>query len=554
MKKTNLLLLFIFLYSLTNAQVTVSVNATSIAINPSLLGLNGRSTEGPSWTDNTFIANVREMNPAYVRYPAGTQGNQWNWKTGTFIASLNMRAREIYTIPMLLNGLPKGAKIIYMINMVTPTEQTGITFTDINDPKLATDVTLSAKITDILNAIAEFERLGHLPEVVELGNELDFANLHGGVYSNNATFYLQHAKIIATAIKSIYPTIKLILCTTKGGTANRENWNQTVFSALNTDGSLRAMIYGVVQHHYINKNYGILTTITTNALAKTIIDEGIKYVKEVANDYTIVPSGMKLWITEYGATKANADGMWCAGMRYATMTLQFMKMGSKVDNLMWQHITHVPNMLNTTKTMLGPAGMAFAQLTKAMNGATSYKKLVFSNMSATNDYAGLTGYKFFADGVENILILNTENITYNNLNLSTLFTSGTTQFARQYWSATPYVFGVSPTSNISVNSSTDLASYQINPFSITVLSKEMNTANSKLAIDSSVKLYPTIIENGFVKIECQHKSVFTVRDMIGKQLSSAILNSGENTIDTKQFSKGINFVFIENKVFKVIKK
>ena len=467
--------LVLFLFSLQMfSQPTVTVGTTSYTINPKLLGLNGRSTEGPSWTDNTFLSLVNEMNPGYVRYPAGTQGNQWNWKTGTFIASLGMTPKEVFTISMLVNGLPANTKIIYMVNMVLPTEQTGISFNTTTDAHLATDATLTAKIADILNALDAFDKAGHLPEVCELGNELYFTNVHAGVYANNPTFYLQHAKSIALAIKNKYPSIQIILCTTKGGTSSRDAWNNTVFTRLSTDSQLSALVYGVVQHHYINEAYGSSVAVTNVTNAKTIIDEGISYVKDLVNDYAVVPSGKKLWITEYGATKPSADGMWAAGMRAALMSLSFMNLGPKVDNLMWHHITDDPNILNSAKNKLGPVGMAFAQLSKAMNGSNTYKKLVFSNMTATNAYAGLTGYKFFANGVEKILILNTENVTYTSVNLSNLTDAGTLSFAKQYWSATPYITDVSTSSNINIYSSTNLGAYQINPFSNTVFLKSFN--------------------------------------------------------------------------------
>lgn len=553
MKKYSVLIIFLLLFVKSNSQITVTVGVTSYPINSSLLGLNGRSTEGPSWTDASFLSLVSEMNPSYVRYPAGTQGNQWDWSTGTFISSLGMNAKEIFTIPMLLNGLPSGTKIIYMVNMVLPTPQTGITFTTTTDAVLSTDATLTAKITDILNALKSFETAGHLPEVCEIGNELYFSNsTEAGVYAGNSTLYLQHAKAISLAIKNKYPAMKIILCTTKGGTTSRDAWNNAVFNALSTDSQLRSAVYGVVQHHYINDTYGSTVAVTDVTSSKTIIDEGITYVQDVVTDYNVVPSSMKLWITEYGATKISADGMWASGMRTATMTLSFMLLGAKVDNLMWHHITDDPNILNSTKTKLGPSGIAFMMLTKAMNGCSSYKKLVFSNMSATNLYAGLTGYKFFADGTENILILNTENATYTGVNLNNLTGTGTLQFAKQYWSQTPYVTGVSSTTNISVNSSTTLTSYQINPFSITVFSKKLNTANTETLSEKMINVFPSVVRNNLM-IESDTEMNFKVCDITGRQIKSGHLNAGLNNIDAQNLSKGINLISVGDRVFKVIK-
>lgn len=553
MRKICFLSICLFVYCLLSAQPLVSVGTTTYTLNPSLLGLNGRSTEGPSWTNAPFLSLVQEMNPAYVRYPAGTQGNQWNWKTGTFIASLGLTPKEIFTIPMFVNGLPQGAKIIYMVNMVLPTEQTGITFSTSTDTQLATDATLTAKLTDILNALDEFNKAGQLPDACEIGNELYFSNVYAGVYANNPAFYMQHAKIIALAIKNKYPAMKIILCTTKGGTTSRDNWNTTVFNAINADVQLKAAVYGVVQHHYINDTYGNVNAVTDNVMAKTIIDEGITYVAESAADYSTVPSTLKLWVTEYGATKITADGMWCSGLRTATLTLSFMKMGPKVDNLLWHHITDDPNVLTTTKTKLGPAGIAFSLLSKAMNGCSSYKKLVFSNMLATNDYAGLTGYKFMANGVENILILNTENISYSGVNLASLTGNGTLQFAKQYWSSTPYLPDVSTTVNISVNTSTNLSSYVINPFSITVFSKQINTSNSYNTLNVSTRIYPNPVKDILnIEGDANFVNVYDIAgSVIGVKYSK--LSNNKLVLDFSNLKKGIYFVQTHAEKFKVIK-
>lgn len=552
MTKYLISILSLLLFLNISAQVTVTVGSTSYPVNPSLLGLNGRSTEGPSWTDATFLSMVQEMNPSYVRYPAGTQGNQWNWKTGTFISSLGISGKEIFTIPMFVNGLPQTSKIIYMVNMVLPTEQTGITFTTTSDAHLASEATLTAKLTDILNALQAFETAGNLPEVCELGNELYFTNVHAGVYAADPVFYLQHAKVIALAIKNKYPGMKIILCTTKGGTTSRDYWNNTIFNALNTDVQLGNAVYGIVQHHYINETYGDLSAVTNNTIAKTIIDEGIDYVKNITSDYAVVPSSIKLWITEYGATKASADGMWASGLRTANLTLSFMKLGTKLDNLMWHHITDDPNILNSTKNKLGPSGIAFSLLSKAINGSTSYKKLVFSNMSTTNEYAGLTGYKFIAGGIEKVLIMNTENTTYSGVNLSGLTGSGTLNYAKQYWSSTPYITGVSTTTNISVSSSTGLNSYQINPFSITVFTKTVSTGITENN-NEQVKLYPLIFDQQ-LNILTDKADYYTITDLAGRKVSSGYLNKGNNELNAAHFVKGMNLVTVGIQTYKVICK
>lgn len=531
MKKPLLLLSLLTITLAFNAQITVSKSSVATSLNPSLLGLNGRSTEGPSWTDNNFLSMVAEMNPAYVRYPAGTQGNEWNWKTGTFIPGYG-NSPYTFTIPMLINGLPAGSKIIYMANIVLPTAQTGITFSTTTDAVLSTDATLTAKITDILDALNEFNKNGHVPEIVELGNELYFNNTEAGVYAQNPTLYMTHAKKIAAAIKTAYPNCKIILCTTKGGTNSRDAWNNGVFNALAADTSFKNMIWGVVQHHYINDTYGLTDAVTTNATGETLIREGIQYVQESQSDYALVPSYLKLMVTEFGCTKKTADGLWVNGLRTANMTLSFMQLGTKVDNLMWHHITDDPNVLNITNMKLGPSGLAFSLLNEAMDSMTTYHKLLYSNMSATDAYATLYGFHFENDTEESILMVNWGSSTYNATNLSGLFQSSTNVlYARQYWSSSLTTSPVYSGTNVNTVKSTTLSSYNIKPYSITAIRVQKPTSGTNDALMD--KLFRISTHNHRLQIQTTDniQGDVSITDVTGKTCYSGKLTGQTTTVD-----------------------
>lgn len=451
------------------AQTTVTTSSVELAINPSLLSLNGRSTEGPSWSDTGFLSLVSEMKPAFVRYPGGTLGNQWNWQTGLFLPGVSGNTSFPFTIPMFVSRLPQNTKIIFMVNMVLPTPQTGITYTTTTDAVLKTDATLNAKITDILNAIKEFQNSGHLPDVVELGNELYFSNTEAGVYANDPVFYLSHAKKIAAAIRNLYPQIKIILCTTKGGTTSRDNWNNTVFNTLKSDQTFKSYVQGVVQHHYINAAYGYQGVVSDIVTSKSTIAEGVQYAQDIISDYSAVPNDLKLWITEFGATKTTSDAMWVSGLRTATMTLSMMQLGSKIENLTWHHVTDDPNIIDKSLLKLGPSGLAFSLMSQALWNKSISQKLVFSNMNSADPFATLFGYKFRGNNQESVIIVNYDNVTYTGVNLSNLFQGTQVSFAKQYWTATPYTTPVYAGNNINTVSSTKISSYKINPFSITTI-------------------------------------------------------------------------------------
>ena len=60
-KNTFLIFIILFVYSNTIcSQITISLNSGSRSISPNLFGYNGRSTEGPEWTNTDFITLVEQ--------------------------------------------------------------------------------------------------------------------------------------------------------------------------------------------------------------------------------------------------------------------------------------------------------------------------------------------------------------------------------------------------------------------------------------------------------------------------------------------------------------
>lgn len=142
------------------------------------------------------------------------------------------------------------------MNMVHPTPATGFS-QETDDTKLRSDEVLQAKIADALAALKEFKDKGNLPVAVELGNELYFNKAeHYGIYTANPEQYLKHAPVIAAKIKEMYPEMKVILCTSKGGekqSSSRDAWNSAILNALETSAEFSKNVDGIVQHHYIKK-------------------------------------------------------------------------------------------------------------------------------------------------------------------------------------------------------------------------------------------------------------------------------------------------------------
>lgn len=375
-----------------------------------LLGYNGRSTEGPSWTDEAFLSLVSDTKTMCIRYPGGTQANSWDWKEGKLVDKTE--PKYLFKIEDLVAGLPQTAQVIYVMNMVNTPERVGV-----KQPLTDRSVeALHLKIDDALLALKEFERLGRLPMAVELGNEFYFQNEHAAFYGQNPQLYLEHVRIICEEIHEVYPDMKIAIVTTKGGTKGRDAWNEVVYDALNSDDFLKKNVYAVVQHHYISDTTGnTALRITDKSTAEQALAEAFVYMESVKKDYDDVPEGYKLWITEFGITKyskLDEEGMWPLGLSYAAMVLSWLEMGNKIDCYMLHHITNNPAVINTSVMRLGPAAVAYSVVADLMEGCKS--------VTRGKDYAEgkVKSWIFTYEDGKKVLLMNTSAYTVNNIDVS----------------------------------------------------------------------------------------------------------------------------------------
>lgn len=438
MRKSNLFFILISLIMLSSCvkdNTSGSTENTSGGENPDdtekpvlteniLLGYNGRSTEGPSWTDGTFLSLVSDTKTMCIRYPGGTQANSWDWKEGKLVDKTD--PKYLFRIGDLVAGLPQTAQVVYVMNMVNTPARVGV-------EKPLTDQSVEAlnlKIDDALLALKEFERLGRLPMAVELGNEFYFQNEHAAFYGQNPELYLEHVRIICKEIHEVYPDMKIAIVATKGGTKGRDAWNKVVYDALNSDEFLKDNVYAVVQHHYISETTGnTALRITDNSTAEQALAEAFAYMESVKKDYDDVPEGYKLWITEFGITKyskLDEEGMWPLGLSYAAMVLSWLEMGDKIDCYMLHHITNNPSVINTSVMRLGPAAVAYSIVTDLMEGCKS--------VTRGKNYAegNIKSWIFTYEDEKKVLLMNTSASAVNDIDVSDLLGTETYSVEQHY--------------------------------------------------------------------------------------------------------------------------
>ncbi len=585
---------FIVFFNAIEAQtVTTTLDVTVIDISDVNIGFNRRSDGGtPFWTNASFQSLVTEMNPDVLRYPGGTQGNYWDWSTGQFIPNTDKpwNNREVVTITQFMSVKPSATKIIYMVNLARPTPATGV---DVNASEaiLKSQATLDAKIDDMIDAIDEFVAQGQEPYAVEIGNEFYFGNEEGGIFhitetngkfysgwdatanggagaaieSNskkdatdvNALFYLYQAKDVVEGIKAAYPNMKFALIGTKrgNGTSARERWNNTIFNELNTNSDftqLKQDVYALTQHHYVNDAYNAYGVTDTNAAitdvttAKQAIAEGIQYPLDKQLDYDQVPSDYKIWFTEYGATKDNAEDTWAAGMRHAALTYSWLSLGDKTNQLDFHHITD-NNVVKTDSPMrLASAGLAAKQFMSAFSGMSEMQKINFgTNPISVGTVNSLYGYKFKSLTKETILVLNLNDTGIQNVKFDNLLTYTGTPTMTQYRSNAPWVSGVAlGDTNIILNNDNISNTFNARKFSITVIEVPNQTLSFNEILIDNTSFFPNPVKDILtIHTEVQLK-VVSIFNISGKEVyrTETIENK---TLNLNALASGVYILKVE---------
>ena len=571
---------FFFVYVIifshsSNSQISTSFDNEKRDITSLSIGFNRRSDVGTWWSNTTFKDLLKEINPDVVRYPAGTQANYWNWKTGQFLENTDKSwgNKEIVTIPTFLNALPFRTKVVYVVNMARPTPATGI---DVNasEQVLKSDATLNLKIADMIDAIDTFVSQGKEPYAIELGNEFYFGNEEGGIfhieeingkyYSGwdatynkpyessdkkqatvfNAKFYLDQCKVIVEKISAAYPDIKFALTTTKeeANAQIRERWNTTIFNELTTNAkyaSLKSKICAVTQHHYLNQNYGIQTKIKDVDSAKKAIVEGIQYPIDKKSDYNLVPNNYKIWYTEYGEVKGIAEETWADALRYAALTYSWITLGEKVEHLHFHYITDNTVIKEGNPLNLAPVGIASKLFLQASAEMQYMQKINFgNNVIAADNINSIHGLKFSNDKKETLIILNlgsnNRTIKFDNL---IDYTGKPT--LTQYRSLEPWITPVAlGDANIKFNNEDISETVVARKFSISVIEVPKETLSNHEVKLTKVSVFPNPVENKLnfsTKSNIKSVDVFNLRG----SLISTFKKISDNSIDLNNLKTGI---------------
>lgn len=386
------------------AAIRIAPEAESKSIDDRIFGYNTQSIKGPGWDKADFIDRIEELNPGNFRYPGGTVGNFWNWRTG-YYNDIGQRVNVISPsaegpLPYKLDHVKMvydrtGAAPVYMINMLTSTY----------DEQLA--------------MLKYAESIGLPVKYIEMGNEY-YLDDHPADYNYLTVFpeitdYTEMCRTWTAGFRSEFPEAEIALIGVNSPASwtkrpRAREWNDVVMEHL--DG----VACDAMTIHIYTKN---------NLTDPTPYDMIGQTLASVAADKVLDPSideRFGLWVTEYNFESGSNPfpGQWIHGLAATLMSAELIAL-PRVEMICFFNLTAGLNaaaIFDTSvnikgqtapKYGLSATGEGLKLLARAQRGAFSVRKVSFSeNPTVTTrkqgEIATLYGYLFDGDGPKLLLI------------------------------------------------------------------------------------------------------------------------------------------------------
>lgn len=420
----------------TNASVTEEIlmlksNGNIKELSPMAFGVNTQCLRGPSWRDNRFLEKIRDMHLNHMRYPGGTIGNFFDWRTGRPL-SVNRRNTEPIPIP---------EKMQYRIKDVN-------TYT-LDDLKRALEMSPGTEATFMVNMLTDnlenaldmlrtAQKKGIPFHYVELGNEFYLTYYRGGDWKSNtpgyytypecypsAQSYAEECRKWIKAIKAEFPDVKLAFvgCNFDGNNApwitnstRAVNWNRDMMAAgLDVD--------GVIIHIYTN-NRGTNHPAESFLRTKRRLDENRLHFDRTFGK-------LPVWLTEYNikSDQNKYVGQWIMALHSIFMPMEvllipqveicdFHNLTAEYQiALIYANSQKIPVELGSEKTVevkpleLSASGYGFRFLGEALKNAGAIESLTIEGSPVFSSKEGTTplvwGYRIETrDGDSRLLLLN----------------------------------------------------------------------------------------------------------------------------------------------------
>ena len=300
----------------------LKLSTTEKSINSNIFGYNTQTIKGPYWNnDPLFLNSIAELDPGNFRYPGGTVGNFWDWKTGDYMAGANKPIGY-------RNGTPNYYKLddvkkvydrsgghclpVYMINPLT------------------------SNLEYQLASLKYAQSIGLPVTCIEMGNELylddpDGTDASARVYMQvypDVKNYADTCLKWTQRFRQEFPQAQISLIGVSNPTAwsaartRVRNWNASLMSYLMDPqyGHTGIQCDAITVHDYAKNNFATATDMKAIDMISAMTTAAGKVLDPS------IDSRYRLWITEYGMESTNKilSGSWAHGLGSLLMSAQLV--------------------------------------------------------------------------------------------------------------------------------------------------------------------------------------------------------------------------------------
>jgi len=266
------------------------VTTNPISLNAGFSGFNNGLKTAVEYYDTNFQEMVTALSPGWLRFPAGTESEAFDWNSGQLVqAWIDALSKNSYQSNILVNALPivagKGGSLFS--DFAAMAEKVG-------GAKIIVDVNTYTDTTNSVAAFAQYVLTNHIPVAAwELANE-PYTWISYGRFTNGADYATQ-MKPFRDAIKAVDSNAVVALFFSDAGNPNAP-WDKTL--ARYTDHYWDAVTY----HQYItpvSTNFSDLMELANETLVTNTTSYVTNYLMRLNT------AGVTYMITEQDAASGH---------------------------------------------------------------------------------------------------------------------------------------------------------------------------------------------------------------------------------------------------------
>ena len=391
--------------ALLGASPSTITKGPAVKLSPAAFGYNTQTLSGPGWDKQPFLDRIAELDPSNFRYPAGTAGNFWDWKTGTLndvgrkykvMGSGEAHPYKLEDVKKVYDRSGGTTEPIYMVNMLTSTYEYQLAM------------------------LKHAKEIGLPVRYIELGNEF-YMDDHPKNYNYlkkypNVKDYVDDCRVWVNKLRKEFPGVRIAMVAINnpaGWTAdNRKRsreWNDGVMKNL-TGFDVDAFTF----HNYAKNKFTDQTP--EDLLSQSIQAVSFKSIKRG------IPEKYPYWVTEYNSFQPEnkLPGLWVNGLSNVLMTAQMLSHPSielvclhnivgNTSSVIYEKDTQIAGGATAKKYALSATGRGLKVFAQAQKGAKAVRRLAFSNnpeiaSRGKSNYNTLYGYLFTGAGDKALLV------------------------------------------------------------------------------------------------------------------------------------------------------